>query len=152
MVILMSSPLKDIEHELNSAVQQFPRKETTMNRLALVLLLLVSFSVSAKQPTCSIHPNKDTPASALPGLAKVSKADAEKIALARIKASSKNVVDGELEVERGCLVYSFDIRISGKKGVEEVRVDAGTGKILSHKHESAKQEAAEQAKDKAPSK
>ena len=49
-----------------------------------------------------------------------------------------------------CLL--FDIRVSGKKGVEEVRVDAGTGKILSHKHETQKQEAAEQAKDKASSK
>ena len=123
-----------------------------MNRIALVLLLLVSFSVSAKQMTCSIHPNKDTPASALPGLATISKADAEKTALARINASSKDIVDGELETERGCLLYSFDIRRSGKPGIEEIWVDAGNGKILSHKHETPKQEAAEKAKDKASSK
>jgi hypothetical protein len=46
-------------------------------------------------------------------------------------------------------VYSFDIAIPGKPGIEEIIVDAGTGKVLSHKHESAKQEAAEQAKDRA---
>src|ERR1017187_3180235 len=119
-----------------------------MNRPALVLLLLTSSSVSAKQLPCSIHPNKDTPASALSGLARISRADTQKTALARINAPSKQVVDGELEIERGCLVYSFDIRISGKTGVEEIRVDAGTGEILSHKHESPKQEAAEQAKTK----
>jgi hypothetical protein len=123
-----------------------------MNRLALVLLLLTSFSVSAKQLPCNIHPDKETPASSLSGLARISRADAQTTALARINASSRQVVDGELEIERGCLVYSFDIRISGKTGVEEIRVDASTGDILSHKHESPKQEAAEQAKDKASSK
>lgn len=122
-----------------------------MNRIALVLLLLASFPVSAKQLSCSIHPSKDTQPQALSGLARISRADAQKTALARINAPSKQVVDGELEIEQGCLVYSFDIRISGKTGVEEIRVDAGTGGILSHKHESPKQEAAEQAKDKASS-
>ena len=32
------------------------------------------------------------------------------------------------------------------------QADAGTGKVLSHRHESAKREAAEQAKDRAASK
>ena len=108
-------------------------------------------SVSAAGIKCSIHPAKDTPASALPGLAKVSQADAQKAAFKRIKAPSTAVAEGELEVEQGCLVYSFDIRIPSKPGIEEIIVDAGTGKILSHKHESTKQEAAEKAKDKASS-
>jgi hypothetical protein len=123
-----------------------------MHQLVILALLLVSFSASAKGLPCSIHPAKNTPASALPGLAKVSQADAEKAALASIKARSARVTDGELEVEHGCLIYSFDIRISGKTGIDEIAVDAGTGKILSHKHESPKQEAAEQASDKASSK
>ena len=122
---------------------------TVVNRLVLALLLLVPLSVSAKQLPCSIHASKDAPASALPGLAKISHADAQKAALARINASSKQVTDGELEIEQGCLVYSFDIRTSGKTRIEEIWVDAGTGKILSHKHEGPKQEAAELAKDKA---
>jgi hypothetical protein len=122
-----------------------------MNRLVLALLLLVSFSVSAKQLPCSIHPGKDAAASALPGLAKISRADAEKAVLARVNASSRRVADGELEIEQGCLVYSFDIRTPGKTGIEEIWVDAGTGQILSRKHESPKQEAAEHAKDKASS-
>lgn len=123
-----------------------------MKRFVIILVfLLMPLSVSAAGIKCSIHPAKDKPASALPGLAKVSQADAQKAAFARIKAPSTAVAEGELEVEQGCLVYSFDIRIPGKPGIEEIMVDAGTGKILSHKHESTKQEAAEKAKDKASS-
>jgi uncharacterized membrane protein YkoI len=85
-------------------------------------------------------------------LAKVTKAQAQSVALAKIKASSAKIESSELEVEQGCLVYSFDIAVSGKPGIEEIMVDAGTGKVISHKHETAKQEAAERAKDKADSK
>jgi hypothetical protein len=131
-------------------IRTINRKGILINRLALLALLLVPFSVSAAELPCSIRPAKGTTDPALPGLAKVSHA-ARKAALARIKAPSTNVVDGELEIEQGCLVYSFDIRISDKPGIEEIMVDAGTGKILSHKHESPRQEAVEKAKDKASS-
>ena len=53
--------------------------------------------------------------------------------------------DAELEAERGCLIWSFDMRIAGKSGIQEIQVDAGTGNVLSVKHESARQEAAEKA-------
>ncbi len=124
-----------------------------MKRFVIILVLvLMPLSVSAAGIKCSIRPAKDIPTSALPSFAKVSQTDAQKTALARIKAPSTAVAEGELEVEQGCLVYSFDIRIPGKPGIEEIMVDAGTGKILSHKHESTKQEAAEIAKDKVSSK
>ena len=123
-----------------------------MKRFAVSALLVVPFSVSAADLACSIHPAKDIPASDLPGLAKISMAQAQKKALARVRAPSTGIVSAELEVEQGCLVYSFDIRVSGKSGLEEIMVDAGTGKIVSQKHETAAQEAAEQAKDKATSK
>lgn len=133
-------------------VQERIRLQLYMNRLVIPALLLVSFPVSAAGLPCSIRPAKDTPDSALSDLAKVSRAEAQKAALARIKAPSKQVASGGLEIEQGCLVYSFDIRISGKSGIEEILVDAGTGKILSHIHETPEQEAAEQAKDKESSK
>ena len=55
-----------------------------MNLLVLVLLLLffVSFSASGKQLSRSLHPANDVPPSALSGLARISHAEAEKIALA----------------------------------------------------------------------
>ncbi len=55
----------------------------------------------------------------------------------------------ELEAEHGCLVYSFDIEVAGKTGVQEVQIDAGNGTILSNKHKGPKAKAAEKAKDKA---
>jgi len=70
-------------------------------------------------------------------MAKVSQADAEKTALAAIEAkdADKKVVARELEVEHGYLIYSFDIKVAGKKGIEEVNVDAGDGKVLAREHE-----------------
>ena len=123
-----------------------------MKRIFISALFIVPFSVSAAGLTCSIRPAKNTPVSGLPGLAKISKAEAQKIALARVKSLSAEIGSAELEIEQGCLIYSFDIRLSRKSGVEEIMVDAGTGKIVSQKHETAVQEAAEQAKDKTNSK
>lgn len=112
--------------------------------IPFMTVMVFSVPALAAELTCSIHP--DT-ASDLGNLAKISLADAKKIALADVKASNKKVLDGELESEQGCLVYSFDIRVSGKSGLEEIMIDAGTGKIVSHTHESPKKEAAEQAED-----
>jgi uncharacterized membrane protein YkoI len=53
------------------------------------------------------------------------------------------VVSAELEEEAGRLVYSFDIARKGQTGVEEVQVDARSGEVVSMKHETAKEEAAE---------
>jgi uncharacterized membrane protein YkoI len=42
----------------------------------------------------------------------------------------------ELEVEDGCLVYSFDIAVAGdSKGKHEIEVDAGNGRILKTDHD-----------------
>ncbi len=75
--------------------------------------------------------------------AKISKADAEKIALKKAKGT---VEEGELEMENGKLVYSFDIR--NKKGtITEVQVDAKTGKVVSVEKEDAEKEAAEKKQE-----
>ena len=63
----------------------------------------------------------------------------------------------ELEREDGKLIYSYDMKTKGKSGVDEVNVDAVTGKIVSVSHESPvteKKEAAAEAKaaKKAPTK
>lgn len=119
-----------------------------MTRILIFGIVFLPLSVSAAGLTCSTRLSKDTGDSALTGLAKISKLEAEKTALAKIKLSRKEVARSALEVEQGCLVYSFDIRVASKPGAEKIIVDAGTGKILSHKHESRKQEAAGQAKRK----
>ena len=118
--------------------------------LSVVLILLSWESALAKPEAlrCSVHPQKGTAHADLSGLATVGQADAERIAMKSLKtAAAATVTEGELEIEHGCLVYSFDIRVSGRNGIEEVLVDVGTGKVLSHTHESAKQEAVEKANE-----
>ena len=54
----------------------------------------------------------------------------------------------ELEREKGKLIYSFDIKVGKKPGVEEVAVDALTGKVVEQKHETPKAEKAEAKAEK----
>lgn len=71
-------------------------------------------------------------------MAKISKDDAQKTALAAVKApdANKKVLGGELEAEHGYLIWAFDIQVTGKKGEQEVLVDAGDGKLLAQMHET----------------
>lgn len=111
-----------------------------MKRISIVGSLLAALAVapaSFAAATCSIHPSKDTTDAQLPALARVSQADAEKKALARVKVPAK-VLGSALQVEDGCLFWMLIIKETGKSGMQEVKVDAGTGKVLASKHESGK--------------
>jgi uncharacterized membrane protein YkoI len=80
-----------------------------------------------------------------PGLAAqatISADSAQKLALATVQG---RVRTAELEQNKGTLVYSYDIKVRGKSGVEEVLIDAKTGAVVSQTHESAKTEAKEEA-------
>jgi uncharacterized membrane protein YkoI len=76
---------------------------------------------------------------------KISKAAATRTALAAVPGGK--VETAELETEHRQLVYSFDIRVPGRSGVEEIQVSAITGKIVSREHESPAKEAIEKAVD-----
>ena len=83
-----------------------------------------------------------------PGLLKRAKVPAEAAtASALAKVPNGKVEKAEIEEEKGKLIYSFDIKVAGKSGIEEVAVDAITGKVLAVEHESPKDEAKEKAKD-----
>jgi uncharacterized membrane protein YkoI len=86
---------------------------------------------------CQIHAAKTASKEELAARAKVTEPDARAAALAALKVDTARatVAESELEVERGCLVYSYDIRVAGEKGVREVLVDAGNGKVLKTEHE-----------------
>lgn len=120
-----------------------------MKQLIIATVLLTSLGASAAESPCSIHPKKGMTDSDLPALAKVTQADAQSAALKAVNVSTASVTSGELEAEGGCLIYSFDIQIPGKKSIVEVAVDAGTGKVLAQKQESPKAQAAEKAADAA---
>lgn len=88
--------------------------------------------------------------SALRKEAKITEADARKTALTEVPGGK--VRSHELEREKGKLIYSYDIKVPGKPGVEEVNVDALTGLIVAHEHEDAKAEAREKKAEAAEKK
>jgi Peptidase propeptide and YPEB domain len=77
--------------------------------------------------------------------ARVTKHQAKRIALARVKSGAIKCV--ELEKENGVLIWSVDITQPPKKDLTDVWVDATTGKIAAIEIETAiteKKEVAEQ--------
>lgn len=68
-------------------------------------------------------------------------------ASAKAKLPQARLVAAEIEQEHGKLIYSFDFKIEGRSGSDEVAVDALTGKILSVAHETPKDEAKEKGAD-----
>jgi|HubBroStandDraft_3_1064219.scaffolds.fasta_scaffold17052_3 uncharacterized membrane protein YkoI len=69
-------------------------------------------------------------------------------ATAAAKVPKGKLKSEELEEEKGKLIYSFDFKIPGKSGIEEVEIDALDGSVVAVEHESPKKEKAEAAKDK----
>jgi uncharacterized membrane protein YkoI len=82
--------------------------------------------------------------------AKVTKAAAEKSALAKVP--NGKIKSEELEREHGKLVWSFDIATAGTKDITEVQVDAISGKIARTEIEKPKDQKAEAAAEKAEKK
>jgi len=83
---------------------------------------------------------------ALAKRAKVTETLAAKAALARVPNGDVQAV--ELEEENGKLIYSYDIKVPGKSGIEEVAVSAISGKVLSVEHETPATEKKEAAADR----
>jgi len=117
-----------------------------------VVATLLTVGVSARGSAQEAKPaakKEATSQAALRREATIAEADARKTALAAVPGGK--VQSHELERENGRLIYSYDIKIAGKPGIEEVNVDAKTGEIVAHEHEDAKAEAAEkkaEAKEK----
>jgi uncharacterized membrane protein YkoI len=125
---------------------------------SLATLLIVTASAAAAQAAQTKAPaapakvaapagyKKDIP-SALAKKAKVAESAAAASALAKVPGGKIQGV--ELEEEGGNLIYSYDIAVAGKKGIEEVAVDAISGAVLKTEHEdpaTEKKEAQEEAK------
>ena len=82
--------------------------------------------------------------------AKISKADAEKTALSKVPGGT--IKDGELEKEKGKLIWSFDIATPGSANITEVAVDAITGAVVAVDVETPADQAKEKAEDAAKEK
>jgi uncharacterized membrane protein YkoI len=108
-------------------------------------LIIAGVSVYA-QTKPAVH--QDVPAD-LAKQARISLETARATALARVPHGE--VRSEELEKEHGKLIYSFDIAVPGKAGIDEVNVSAITGKVLAKHHETAKDEKREAAEEHKPS-
>ena len=94
------------------------------------------------------HPRHETEAQ-LRRQARVPEAQARRTALARVR--NGRVRSHELEREHGRLIWSYDIAVPGRAGIEEVAVDAVTGRVVAQEHESPadeRREAREEAAEK----
>ena len=92
---------------------------------------------------------KEESQAALQKEAKITEATARATALKEVPNGT--VKSSELEREHGKLIYSFDITVPGKTGIEEVNVNAIDGSIVAKEHETPKaekKEATAEAKEK----
>src|SRR5436853_5997724 len=126
--------------------------EERMNATRLVafagLAVFATAPLGAQQKAKTTKKTED-----LASLTKISKDSATKIALAQVAAGS-TVKSSELEREKGTIVYSFDLNVPGKTGIDEVLVSAINGHVVSKQYETPKQEkneAKKEAKEKAKS-
>jgi len=113
------------------------------------IALIAAFMLATLNAYAQTTYKKDIP-SALAKEAKVDEATAAAAARARVPNGTIRSV--ELEREKGRLIYSYDFVVDGRKGIEEVNVDATTGKVIATERESAATERAEAAHEAAPKK
>jgi uncharacterized membrane protein YkoI len=85
---------------------------------------------------------------ATPGLLKKAKITPEAaLAAAQIKVPNGKFDAAEIEQEDGKLMYSFDFKVAGRTGIDEVSVDAMTGKAGKPEHETPEAIAKEKKAD-----
>lgn len=113
-----------------------------INRLIPLAALALAAAGAGAQP--AKHHKAETQAE-LQKEAKMTMADARALALRTVPNST--IQAGEIEREGGKLIYSFDMKVANKSGIDEVNIDAMTGKLVSNQHETPKAERAEAAAD-----
>lgn len=111
---------------------------------ALVLTAWLPRPAHAQTSTNGASPKLDP---VLAAEAKISLDSARTIALHKVKNGS--VASEELEREHGKLIYSFDVKVPGKTGIQEVNVNALNGAVIGVHHEDAATEMREAREDSA---
>lgn len=130
----------------------------TLTTLALTAAMFgaagIASAQSTQQPTQppmqqstqqQMGPKADIPAN-LAAKAKISESAARATALAKVPNSV--VQAAELENEKGKLLYSYDLKVAGQSGIQEVQVNAIDGSVIGVEHESPAAVAKEAAADR----
>jgi uncharacterized membrane protein YkoI len=107
-----------------------------------------AYQSAAKTTTVKRHRavKKQESQAALQREAKIAEATARATALAQVPNGT--VKSSELEREHGKLIYSYDISVPGKTGIEEIAVNAIDGSVVSREHETPAMEKKEAALEK----
>ena len=108
----------------------------------LVALALTATVAGAQRPG---HQKKAETQAELQKEAKMTMADARAMALRTVPNAT--IQAGEIEREGGKLIYSFDMKVPSRSGIDEVNIDAMTGKLVGRQHEAPKDERAEAKAD-----
>jgi hypothetical protein len=105
---------------------------------ALLAALTVSAAAQQPRPQAAPHParsyKREVPRR-LVAEARITEDSALAIALARVPGARPQAL--ELESENGRLIWSWDLKIEGKSGIEEVNVNAQDGSIVGVAHEGS---------------
>jgi hypothetical protein len=108
---------------------------------SVLLLGLVAGGLTA----CKTERGEEEGEGNLAAQAKVTRAEAERTALAKVPGGT--IKEGGLEKEKGKLIWSFDIATAGTRDITEVAVNALTGAIVSVDKETPNDEAKEKKKE-----
>lgn len=112
-------------------------------RIRIILRLTLALGLIALGLTACVSESQEH--ARLTAQAKVSRVDAERIALTQAPNGTEK--EAELEKEKGKLIWSFDLATPGTKDITEVAVDAITGAIMSVEKETPKRQAKEKDED-----
>ena len=108
------------------------RREQWMTTAGLSVLLLggIARGAAAQQPAPPARPSyeRDVPAALLAEV-KIGEDSARVLALAKVPGTVEAV---ELKREQGKLLWVWDVKVAGKRGITEVSVNAIDGKVRSH--------------------
>jgi uncharacterized membrane protein YkoI len=114
----------------------------------LVAFAIATSAVAAGAQQATQHPShhaKVETQAQLEHEARITMAQARALATSTVPGAK--IQAGEIEREGGKLIYSFDMKTQGKTGIDEVNIDAMTGKVIGNQHETPKDERAEAKAD-----
>ncbi|HKK09095.1 MAG TPA: PepSY domain-containing protein [Gemmatimonadota bacterium] len=118
------------------------RSRLPVHRFLLVLSTSVLGGLAAAAPLRAQATGHDT----VPRGGRISRDSAAVVARSQVPGAT--IESAEYEHEGGRWVWSFDLEVPGRPGIQEVLVDASSGQVVSVQHESAAAEAGEAAQEK----
>jgi uncharacterized membrane protein YkoI len=133
------------ERALHAApTHQEESMRTTRSAIFAFLAVAIPAAAAGAQAPAHRHQKVETQAE-LQKEAHMTMTDARAMALKAVPNAT--IQAGEIEREGGKLIYSFDMKVPGKSGIDEVNIDAMTGTLVSKQHETPKDERAESKAD-----